>query len=47
MKGRFGVFISTLFMRTPNKLQNIKHFLGGFNEFQGHKVNEGHIWDFS
>ena len=39
-------FISTLFIRAPNKFQNTEHFLGGFNEFQGYRVNEGHIWDF-
>ena len=22
-------------------------FLGGFNEFQGHQMNEGQIWNFS
>ena len=36
---------STLFLRTRNKFQNIKQFLGGFNEIQWHKVKEGHILD--
>ena len=45
MKDKFEILLSTLFVRTPNKFQNIKS-LWVVLEFQGHKVNEGHIWDF-
>ena len=46
MRINLEYFIGTFFIRTPNKLQSIKNFWGGFNEFQGHKLNGGHIWDF-
>ena len=26
MKDKFGIYMSTLFVRTPNKFRNIKHF---------------------
>ena len=42
MKDKFEIFLSTLFVRTPNKFQNICVVL----EFQGHQANEGHVWDF-
>ena len=44
MKDKSGIFIRNLFVRPPNKLYWA--FLGGFNEFQGDKVNEWQIWNF-
>ena len=45
MKDKFQILLNTLFVRTPTKFQHIKS-LWVVLEFQGYKVNEGHIWDF-
>ena len=34
MKDIFGIFYKYLFVRTPNKLHNIKHFWGFFLHFK-------------
>ena len=44
MKDKF--FISTFIYKNYLINSKILSILGSFNEFQGHKVNEGHIWDF-
>ena len=41
MKDKLEIFISILFKKASKKV-----LLGGFNEFQGHKVDEGHISNF-
>ena len=46
IKDKFGIFISTLFIRTPNKFQNSKHSLVILMSFKDIKWIKDEFWAF-